>query len=117
MNVPPTKTEIEDAEVVSLDEFKARPKPAMKEPPSGSDWLSAIKSGTEFLTRDKFASLTPRWVVLEWIHGGLHPTGNVLLIPAKSPNDTKTWQWVDPVEFCRMFEFRGIIWEPEEETE
>ena len=117
MNGTPPKLTDEDENVVSLEEFKARPKTSMKEPPSGPDWLSAIPSGAEFLVRDKFGSLTPRFLVLEWIHGGLHPTGNVLLIPAKSPNDTKSWQWVDPVEFSRMFENRGILLIPEDEEE
>jgi hypothetical protein len=115
MDVTPQKPSPEDENVVSMEEFKARPKPAMKEPPEGPDWLSSIKSGTEFLVRDKFGALTPRFLVLEWIHGGLHPTGNVLLIPAKTPNDTKNWQWVDPIEFCRIYDNRGILWEPEEE--
>jgi len=110
-----TKMEETDDKLVNLAEFKARPKPAMK-PPSGPDWLSAIKSGTEFLVRDKTGSLTPRFLVLEWIHGGLHPTGNVLLLPAKSPNDNKTWQWVDPIEFCKLFDNRGIIWESEDDN-
>src|SRR6266566_2409937 len=118
MNGTPTNIDdTEDTNIVSLDEFKARPKPSMKEPPFGSDWLSTLKSGAEFLVRDKSAGLTPRFLVLEWIHGGLHPTWNVLLIPAKSPNDTKSWQWVDPVEFSRVFEYRGTLWEPQEGEE
>lgn len=95
--------------VTDLAEFRARPKTEGKEPPTGPDWLSGMKLGSEFLTRDKGGLLTPRFLVLEWIMGGLHPTGNVLLIPAKTPNDPKTWQWVAPKEFCQMYEFRGII--------
>jgi len=104
--------------VTSLEEFKARPKTAGKEPPDGGkDWLSGMATGTEFLIRDRWGSLTPKWVVLEWIFGGLHPTGNVLLLPMKTPNDPKTWQWVHPAEFCKAFEFRGIVDIPVLETE
>jgi len=83
-------------------------KPGSKEPPHPGDWLSNIPSSTEFLCRDKQGRYYPRFVVLEYTHGGkIH--GNVLLIPTKTLQDIKTWQWVDPMEFCGIFEFRGII--------
>lgn len=117
MDATPTKRDENDT-VVDMLQAKVKLKTASKEPPTGPEWLSSIKTGSEFLTRDIFGSLTPRFLVLEWIHGGLHQTGNVLLIPSKTPNDTKTWQWVDPVEFCKVFEYRGTLYVPtDEETE
>lgn len=107
---------IVDSEVVSIEEFrKNREATGGWEPPMppGKDYLSDMKSGTEFLVRDK-TGITPRWLVVEWIHGGLHSTGNVLIIPTKSANDVRTWVWVDPKEFCKAFEYRGIIEEPED---
>lgn len=84
-------------------------KPGRQEPPSG-DWLSGMESGTEFLCRDKTGH-APRWMVFEYIHGG-KIQGNVLLIPSKTVNDTKSWMWADPVEFCRSFEYRGVLEDP-----
>jgi hypothetical protein len=101
--------------VVDLEEWKATPKAAMSEPPKG-DWLSRLPSGTEFLTRNTHG-LTPDWVVVEWVMLGLHPTGNVLICPGKTPNDTRSWQWVDPLRFCQANEFRGIIDETPREEE
>lgn len=102
----------DDDNVVSMDEWKRQPRPMRGGvgPPMkpGTDYLSDMKSGTEFLVRDK-TGITPRWLVVEWVNGGLHSTGNVLLIPTKSANDVRTWIWVDPIEFCKAFEFRGII--------
>lgn len=101
--------------VVNNDEEVIAAKPARQEPPP-SDWLSGMKAGTEFLCRDKTMRYFPRWVALEYTHGGmLEPKPgirNVLLIPTKTMQDVKTWQWVDPLEFCMIFEFRGIIEEP-----
>lgn len=89
-------------------------KPGSKPPPPNGDWLSPLGdppypfSGTEFLCRDKAGRFAPRFVVQEYTFGG-KIRGNVLLIPTKTLNDPKTWQWVDPIEFCQIFEFRGII--------
>lgn len=95
------------------------PKTDRKDPPIGGDWLTPLgnhphpPTGVEFLCRDKAGRFTPRFVVSEFTFGG-KIRGNVLLIPTKTLNDVKTWQWVDPVEFCQIFEFRGIIEEPEQ---
>lgn len=98
--------------VVSNDEEIIPAKPGRQEPPGPSDWLSGLSSGTEFLCRDKAGRYYPRFVVLEYTHGG-KIQGNVLLIPTKTMNDVKSWQWCDPLEFCNVFEFRGIIGEAE----
>ena len=93
-------------------------KPGSKQPPMNGDWLSPLgeepypPTGVEFLCRDKAGRFTPRFVVMEYTFGG-KIRGNVLLIPTKTLNDIKTWQWVDPIEFCQIFEFRGIIEEAE----
>jgi hypothetical protein len=118
---PYTKTETTESSIVEFPLEKKKPQLRLmkggNEPPAyNKDWLSDLRVGTEFLCRDKMGVVAPRWIVIEWIMGGLHPTGNVLLIPAKSPNDTKGWQWVDPREFCKFFEYRGIIEEPSDET-
>ena len=91
--------------VVNNEDIPAKPN---GKPPINGDWLSDLPSSTEFLCRDKAGRLFPRFVVLEYTHGG-KLRGNVLLIPTKTLNDVKTWQWVDPIEFCAIFEFRGII--------
>lgn len=91
-----------------------------RQPPSSGDWLSGLgnpphpPTGVEFLCRDKAGRFYPRFVVVEYTFGG-KIRGNVLLIPTKTLNDIKTWQWVDPIEFCQIFEFRGIIEEPNNE--
>ena len=75
--------------------------------PRDGDWLTPMPSGTEFLVRDKTGH-QPRWLVNEFTHGGLM-RGNVMIIPTKTMQDIRTWFWVDPIEFCKAFEFRGII--------
>lgn len=87
-------------------------KPGMK-PPKNGDWLSGMKVGTEFLCRDKSGAQFPRYAALDFTFLGLHNTGNVLLSPTQSINDTRTWKWFIPEDFCKAFEFRGIIEEPE----
>jgi hypothetical protein len=117
MNAPPQKVHgMAESNVASLEDWRREhPKPlrggGVPPMPPGKDFMSDMKSGTEFLCRDKMG-YTPKWLVVEWIFAGLHHTGNVLLIPTKSANDPKTWIWVDPVEFCKAFDFRGIIEEP-----
>lgn len=88
------------------------PKPAWKGPVE-TDWLSPLACGTEFLCRDK-TGRNPRWLVNEFTHcGKIH--GNVLVSPTVTLQDPKTWFWVEPVEFCKQWEFRGIIEEPKNE--
>lgn len=84
------------------------PKTKGKGPP-GWDWLSPMKSGTEFLCKMKGQRT---WLIFEYTHGG-KKEGNVLLLPTMSLQDTRTWFWVDPVEFCRQFELRCILEEPD----
>ncbi len=93
------------------EEEQPQLKPDWRGPIDG-DWLSGMKTGTEFLVRDKTGRF-PRWVVHEFTHAG-KLKGNVLICPTATLNDPKTWQWVDPVEFCRAFEFRGIVEVPED---
>jgi hypothetical protein len=83
---------------------------APKQPEDG-DWLSPLKAGTEFKCRDK-TGRTPRWLVNEFTHCG-KLKGDVLLSPTVTLNDPKSWFWVEPTEFCKQWEFRGVIEEPE----
>jgi hypothetical protein len=79
--------------------------------PDGGDWLSPMKTGTEFLVRYKMT--TERWLLHEFTHGGkIH--GNVLICPTPTLNDPRTWKWADPIEFCKAFELRGILEVPDE---
>lgn len=86
--------------------------PVLKTNPKGPqdhDWLSPMVSGTEFLCKMKMRS----WLIFEYTHGG-KKEGNVLLLPTMSLQDTRTWFWVDPIEFCRQFELRCILGVPED---
>lgn len=104
---------VDEDNIVSLEDFrKAIPKTAPKEPSEG-DWLSGMICGTEFKCRDK-TGRTPRWLVQEFTQMG-KLKGDVLLSPTVTIQDPKGWFWVEPVEFCRQWEFRGIIEEPKEE--
>lgn len=105
----------EDPEKDNVIPFK---KPMLKLAPKGpeeGDWLSPLKSGTEFKCRDK-TGRQPRWLVNEFTHCG-KLKGDVLLTPTVTLNDPKSWFWVEPVEFCKQWEFRGIIEEPSNEAE
>lgn len=87
-------------------------KPAWRGPKDG-DWLSPMKCGTEFLVRSKVGE-APKWLLHEFTHGGkIH--GNVLICPTPTLNDPRTWKWVDPIEFCKSFELRGILEEPKDD--
>lgn len=86
-------------------------KPNMKGPEGEGDWLSPLECGTEFKCRDK-TGRTPRWLVMEYTHMG-KLLGDVLLCPSVSINNPHTWFWVEPIEFCKQWEFRGVIQEPE----
>lgn len=86
------------------------PKPMMKEPPEG-DWLSPLECGTEFKCRDK-TGRTPRWLVMEYTHMG-KLKGDVLLSPSYSIQNPGSWFWVEPIEFCKQWEWRGVIQEPQ----
>ncbi len=85
-----------------------------KGPPQGY-WLSPMKSGTEFLTRGKTMG-QPKWLLNEWTHCG-KMKGNVLICPTSSLNNPTTWIWVDPIEFCRVFELRAILEIPKDDDD
>ena len=94
---------------------EGEPRPALQPAwmgPKGGDWLSPMKSGTEFLCRPIFGE--NKWMLFEFTHGGkIH--GNVLLCPTVTLNDVRTWKWVDPMEFCKAFELRGVLEIPQDE--
>lgn len=79
-------------------------------PPSG-DWLSPMKLGTEFLVRP----MTQKsWILQKFMQAGVR-NGNVLLIPMQGEAVTapdNEWLWADPVEFCKVWELKGILLEP-----
>lgn len=105
---------IEDDNVISLDEARKHPVPKVDfRGPDGIDWLSSMVPGTEFLCRDK-TGRTPRWLVIDYTHLG-KLKGNVWLSPTVTVNDARTWFWVDPVAFCREWEFRGVVEEHTDE--
>ena len=78
---------------------------AGKGPPAGWDWLSPMESGTEFLCSHKSQQ---SWLLTSFTHGG-KKEGAVLLIPTATMNNHTSWIWVDPIEFCKVFELRGIL--------
>ena len=78
---------------------------AGKGPPPGWDWLSPMESGTEFNCKHK--QMNP-WLLQNFTHGG-KKEGDVLLIPTATMNNHASWIWVDPVEFCKVFECRAIL--------
>ncbi len=80
--------------------------------PFDPDWLSKMPCGTEFLCRHKLEG--PRWSLMEFTHGG-KLQGNVLLCPTATINQPATWKWVDPVEFCKVWELRGVLGIAEED--
>jgi len=84
-------------------------KPAGKGP-SGWDWLSPMISGTEFLCAHK---ANQSWLLTWFTHGG-KKEGAVLLIPTQTMNNHSSWIWVDPVQFCKVFDLKGILSEPDE---
>ncbi len=100
--------------VVNNDPEVIPAKPGMKEPPTG-DWLSGMALDTWFFVRDK-TNRMPKWLVLEFIHGGLK-NGHVLLIPTMTMNNPSTWQWAYGPDFCRDFEFRSYSNNPELDPE
>lgn len=78
---------------------------------SDVDWLSPMKVGTEFLVRPK---VQKTWVLAKFMHAGCKDW-NVLVIPMKGEEVTSPeseWIWVDPVEFCKFWDFKGILLEP-----
>lgn len=82
-------------------------------PPDG-DWLSGMKIGTEFLVRPKTQKT---WMLAKFMQAGVRH-GNVLLIPMKGEDVTcpdSEWIWADPIEFCKFWEFKGILLEPTDE--
>jgi hypothetical protein len=115
-DITPLKLVVSNEDEPSTDLTLAIPKPSMKEPPEG-DWLSPLECGTEFKCRNK-TGRSPPWLVLEYTHMG-KLKGDVLLCPTVSINNPTSWFWVEPVMFCREWEFRGVISQPElpEETQ
>lgn len=78
-----------------------------KGPPKSWDWLSSMPAGTVFLARPKTGPNT--WIIYEFGHGGTHAGNNTLLIPNRMYDQPSNWFWCDPVEFCKVYELRGIL--------
>ena len=101
-------------DVISLSEYKknrTRLATGGGKPPEG-DWLSGMKSGTEFLVRPK---VQKTWLLAKFMHAGTR-AGCVLIIPMQGDEpiaDDKQWVWTDPVEFCHFWELRAILLVPE----
>jgi hypothetical protein len=79
--------------------------------PTDGDWLTPMKIGTEFLVRPK---VQKTWILAKFMQAGCK-NGNVLVIPMKGEEVTAPeaeWVWVDPIEFCKFWEFKGLILEP-----
>ena len=87
---------------------------APKDPTDDGDWLSGMKVGTEFKAHDKLRD--PSWLVRDLTYLG-KLKGDVYLCPTNALQDSKQWFWVNPVAFCREWEFRGIIEEPQDQDE
>lgn len=94
--------------VTNLEEYRQSVMTGGK-PPHDGDWLSPMKTGTEFVTQDKTAAI--KWLLQEWAHLGWKD-GIVLIAPALEQNNPNNWRWVDPVEFCKAFALKGITEEP-----
>lgn len=78
-----------------------------KGPPRSWDWLSPLAPGTVFLARPKTGPNT--WIIYEFGMGGVHAGNNALLIPNRMYDQPSNWFWCDPVEFCKVYELRGIL--------
>jgi hypothetical protein len=78
-----------------------------KGPPRSWDWLSPLAPGTMFLARPKQGPNA--YIVYEFATGGVHAGNNALLIPNRQFDQPQNWFWCDPVEFCKVFELRGIL--------
>ena len=78
-----------------------------KGPPRSWDWLSKLAPGTVFLARPKTGPNT--WIIYEFGMGGVHAGNNALLIPNRMYDQPNNWFWCDPVEFCKVYELRGIL--------
>lgn len=111
---------IATSNVVSNDELmelRLKRKGGGGNPPEG-DWLSGMKSGTEFLVSPKM--LQTNWVMTKFMQAGLHPNGFVLIIPMQGEepsSDPKEWVWAHPERFCKFWEFMGVLLIPKEEDE
>ena len=84
--------------------------------PDGTDWLSPLarQPGTQFKARDRLSGR--RWQVIEFaVLGKLK--GDVLLAPPAFVRDVTTWFWVDPINFCKDMEFRGVTEVPGDDTD
>ncbi|SRR6266852_7998393 len=95
------------------EEEQRLPQPLLKlkgKGPTNWDWLSPMSSGTEFLCAHKQSST---WLLTNFTHGG-KKEGCVLLIPTATMNNHTTWIWVDPVEFCKVFDLKTILEEPDD---
>ena len=103
------KLVVNNKEEEELAPAPLRIKPAGKGP-GGWDWLSPMLSGTEFNCKHK--QLNP-WLLQNFTHGG-KKEGDVLLIPTATMNNHSSWIWVDPVEFCKVFDLRAILSVPDD---
>ena len=106
-----------DKEEARLDIEDTKDHPRLKldwRGPTSTDWLSNLSVGTEFKCRDLIQGR--RWQVIEFTHLG-KLKGDVLLCPTVFIEDPKAWFWVDPVIFCKEWEFRGVIEIPNEPKE
>lgn len=100
------------SDVISLDEWRKNRPAVGGRPPVDGDWLSGMKTGTEFLVRPK---VQKTWILAKFMHAGLR-ANCVLVIPMQGDEpiqDDKQWVWVDPVEFCKFWELRAILLVPE----
>ena len=97
--------------VVNNEDTEDQAQPALrtggKGPPRSWDWLSKMVPGTMFLARPRNGPNA--YVVYEFATGGTHAGNNTLLIPNRQFNNPEQWFWCDPVEFCKVFELRGIL--------
>lgn len=112
----PPKLEIvvnNDNEELDLPAKAVHPKNDWRGPPD-IDWLSPMSAGTEFKCHDKL--MGRRWQVMEFTHLG-KLKGDVLLSPTVFIDDPKAWFWVEPVSFCKEWEFRGVIEIPGETSD
>lgn len=85
-------------------------------PPGDEDWLSGMAVGTEFLARLKRMPEAQAWILQRFMQAG-GKNGNILIIPMEGEEpvpDDKRWLWVDPVAFCKAWEFKGFLLIPED---
>ena len=117
MNEAMDINKINEDNVIHPDFRQPRLKFKVKDRPPTDDWLSSMKPGTEFVTY--FRQGTINWLLSEWTFlgwkEGLEGTGGVCwIVPTQEINNIKEWKPVDPINFCKAFELRGITEIPED---